>query len=204
MHQTRSQVSKKLPLPRKGTKFVARALSHVDNSVPVVIAIRDMLKLARTAKEVRVMIQEKTLKINGRDVKDANQSIQLFNIFQADKQYILSLTENGKFFFEESSAKERACKVMNKRTFRGKKFQLNLYDGTNILTTDKINVNDTVYLDFNGKITKHVPMEKGKTCFVITGKQIGKKGKIEEVNDKVKLKFHDTSAILEKKGVIVL
>ena len=64
MYQTRSEAIKRLPIPRKGTKYVARALMHKKNSVPVVIAVRDMLKLAKTAKEVKKTIREKMIKIN--------------------------------------------------------------------------------------------------------------------------------------------
>ena len=31
MHQTRSKANKNLPIPRKGTKYVARQLSHVNS-----------------------------------------------------------------------------------------------------------------------------------------------------------------------------
>jgi ribosomal protein S4E len=53
MHQTRQQATTRLPITRKGTKYVARASSDLENSVPVVIAMRDILKLAKTKREVR-------------------------------------------------------------------------------------------------------------------------------------------------------
>ena len=81
MHLIREEVTKKIPIKRKGTKYVARAASHVTNSVPVVIAVRDMLHFARTSAEVKHMIHTKLLKINGRLVRDLNESIKLFNIF---------------------------------------------------------------------------------------------------------------------------
>jgi len=36
-----------LPIPRTGTKYVVRAASYVGEGVPVVVAIRDMLQLAK-------------------------------------------------------------------------------------------------------------------------------------------------------------
>lgn len=209
MHQTRAEVTKKILIARKGTKYVARALSHLQNSVPAVIAVRDMLKLARTAKEVRYMLNKKLLKINGREIKDYRASIKLFNIFEAGKTYILTLTSHGKFVLEETKAKERPCKVLNKKVLNGSKIQLNLHDGTNVLISDKdkIQTNDTVYLDFANKIKKHVSFEKGKDCIVIAGKFLGAKGKIETTEGnkvKVKLKEKNIETNLEKKGVIVL
>jgi len=180
MHQKRQTVVTKLPIQRKGTKFVARALCHPRNSVPVVIAMRDMLKLARTTKEVKKMINDGLLKINGKPVKDHRDSIRLFNILEAGKTYKLTLLPTHRFTLEEiKNTKERLCKVIDKKLTKGNKIQLNLYDGSNVLTKDKINVCDSVYLDFSGKITKHVPMEKGKSGFVISGKYAGLSGKIQ-------------------------
>ena len=103
MYQSRQTVSKRIPIRRKGSKYVARALSNLKESVPVVIAVRDMLKLARTSKEVKKMINSKLLKINGKPVKDHRESIRLFNLFEAGKVYRLSILPTGKFTFEEVS-----------------------------------------------------------------------------------------------------
>ena len=207
MHQTRSQLNKKIPVERKGTKYIARASSHINSSVSTVMAVRDMLKLARTASEVKLMIHQKLLKINGKEVKDYRESIKLFNIFEAGKLYVLTFTPNGKFTFEETKSKDRVSKVINKKILPGKKIQLNLYDGSNVLANDKINVEDTVYLDFDGKIKKHVAFEKGKECIVINGKYLGNKGKIDAVENgkaKVNLSALKVSAELDKGGIVVI
>ena len=189
----------KIPIPRKGTKFVARALSHHRNSVPVVIAIRDMLKLARTTKEVKKMIQSKLLKINGKQVIDHRESIRLFNILEAGKLYELTLLPTKRFVLKEIKKKnERLCKVIGKKLIKGNKVQLNLYDGSNVLTKNKIKIGDSVYLDFSGKITNHVPLEKGKKVFVISGKNMGHEGKIDSIKDKkLSIKFKDKEGLDE-------
>lgn len=205
MHQTRAQVTKKIPIPRKGTKYVARALSNLDNSVPVVVAVRDMLKLARTSKEVKEMIKEKVLKLNGREIKDERESIKLFNVLQADKTYVLTFSPIGKFTFEEIKSKERLAKVIGKKILSGKKTQINLHDGTNILSNEKIKIGDSVYIDSNNKIAKHVSLEKGKECFVISGKYVGKKGKIHSLeNDFADVHLEGNSVKIEKGRLAVL
>ena len=206
MHLTRSDAIKALPIPRKGTKYVARASSHLHDSVPVVIAVRDMLKLARTANEVKKMIQQKILKINGRSVKDYRESILLFNIFEADKTYELSILPTKKFFFKESGKKEsRLCKVVGKSIVRKGLTQINLHDGSNILTKDKINVGDSVYLDFNGKIKKHITLDKDKEAFVFSGKYAGQQIKITDVEgNKIKVKMKGDTAELEESCMAVV
>lgn len=207
MYQTRSEVSRKLPIPRKGTKYVARARSHIQDSVPIVVALRDMLKLARTSREVKKMINKKLLKINGTEVKDHRDSIKLFNILHADKDYLLTLKSTGRFALEETKEKNRACRIINKKVLKGKSVQLNLHDGSNILSDDKVKVYDTVYLDFNGKISKHVSFEKGSECIVLSGKYLGHKGKITSITDgKVKVTIKDTedTPILKKESIMIL
>jgi small subunit ribosomal protein S4e len=205
MHQTRAQTTTKIPIPRKGTKFVARSFGDLQNSVPVVVAVRDMLKLAQTSAEVKKMINKKSLKINGKEVKDARDSIRLFNVLEADKTYVLTLTDNGRFALEESKSKDRMCKVINKTILRGKITQLNLHDGSNVISKDKVAVQDTLYLGLDGKISKHVSLEKGKECFVISGKYLGKKGKIESVeNGTAKVKIGEYSLELEKRRILAL
>lgn len=208
MHQTRNQVTKKIPIERKGTKYVARALGSLDNSVPAVIAVRDMLHLAKTTKEVKEMIKNKALKINGREVKDHRESIYLFNLFEADKIYNLTLLPTGRFVLEESKHKnERICKVIGKKNVSGNRIQINCHDGSNILSKEKIKNSDTIYLDNSGKITKVVSLEKGKDCFVISGKYAGQKGKVNSLDDgKITVHLHDSknSVSLDKKGVVAL
>ncbi|MEK6844320.1 MAG: KOW motif-containing protein [Nanoarchaeota archaeon] len=206
MHLKRQRATTKLPIPRKGTKFVARALSNYDNSVPVVIALRDMLKLARTANEVKKMINQKILKINGRVVRDYRESISIFNILEAGKTYSLSLLNTGKFVLEEAKHKNmRLCKVIDKKILKNKVVQLNLHDGSNVISKENIAVGDSVYLDFEGKIKKHVSLQKGKEAFIISGKYIGLKGKIESIEGKkvnILVEKLDKSVNLEKEIIV--
>ena len=145
MHLTRQQITTKLPISRKGTKYIARAASHQDESVSTLLAVRDMLKLARTAKEVRKMVQEKMLKINGKAVMDLHESIKLFNLFEAGKVYRLSLLPTKKFTFEEISTKDAT------KELAGSNCTINL---------GKINPKELVknerYLEYNSRIVKMV------------------------------------------------
>lgn len=205
MHQTRKESSTKYPIPSKGTKYIARASASLDNSVPVLIAVRDILKLASTTKEVQKMLNQKLIKINGRVVRDLHESINLFSIFEADKIYRLTLLPTGKFSFEETKNKERLCKIIGKTILPGNKVQLNLHDGSNVISKEKVAVEDSLYLDFSGKIKSSAVLEKGKKAFIIAGKYIGQEGKIESVEDKkVSIKFDSVSTELPAREVVAL
>ncbi|MBS3091741.1 KOW motif-containing protein [Candidatus Pacearchaeota archaeon] len=205
MHQTRKEVIWKIPIERKGNKYVARALSNIPESIPVVIAIRDVLKLAKTAKEVKAMIHNKLLKLNGRFVRDINESINLFNIIEADKKYVLFLLPTGRFTFKETKDNERLCKVISRTLLPKGKIQLNMHDGTNVIGSKDIKVGDSVYLDFSGKIKSHVSFGKGKSCIVMSGKYEGLSGKITSIKDsKALIKLNDEESELPISSVIVL
>ncbi len=206
MHQTRQEVITKIPIQRKGTKYVARAISNIKNSVPVVVAVRDMLKLARTSTEVKKMINKKLLKINWRQVKDLRESIQLFNLFEADKPYILTLLPTGRFTLQATKDKNRrVCKVINKTLIKNNKIQLNLHDGTNIISKEKIGVGDSLYLDLSGKIKEHIPLENKKEVLIIKGKYLGLNGKISAIEkNQISIQINDKKTTIDKSQVIVL
>ena len=207
MHLKRQAVTMKLPIPRKGTTYIARASSNIDNSVSVLSAVRDMLKLARTLREVKYLIHSKLLKLNGRHVRDYRESIKLFNILEADKPYMLTILQTGRFSLQEVKDREkRPCKVINKKILNGDKIQINLHDGTNISSKDKIYIGDTVYLNKEGKVVDHIKFEKGKNVFVISGKYQGLKGKIDSIDkSKVSVSILGKNSItLSKRQVIAL
>jgi len=200
MHLKRSHLSRKLPLPKKGTKYIARANSNSREGLPVVVAVRDMLKLAKTSKEVQFMINNKLLKINGRVVKDVKESLVLFNIFEADKSYELGILPTGRYFFEETKAKTRVCKVSGITNLKNKKVQINLHDGTNVLISpkEKVKIGDSVEIDFGGKLGKVLSLEKGKKVTIVSGKNVGLRGKIQEIDkNKVKIKFDEIEKEVE-------
>ncbi len=203
MHLNRTELTRKIPVPRKGTKYVARALSHVDESVPVVVAVRDILGFAKNAREVKIMIQDKMIKINGRPVKDYRESVKLFNILEAGKKYVLTVKPTGRFSFEETKDDSRVAKVINKKILKNNKIQINLHDGSNAIYSKKIKVGDSVRLDKDNKITEVMPLEKGKKVFVFSGKNLGRSGKVKEIdNRKVKVEMEDKEAELDESHLI--
>src|SRR5262249_50742257 len=150
------QLTRKIPLPRKGKKYVVRGVGHFAIGVPVLIAVRDMLHLANTTREVKHMIHEKLIKINGKLVRDIKETIKLFNILEVGKSFKLSILPTGRFTFEETKANMALYKVTNRKMVKDKKIQLNLHDGTNILLPEKekISVGDSLELDFQRKLKK--------------------------------------------------
>jgi small subunit ribosomal protein S4e len=206
MHQTRQETTTRIPIKRKGTKYVARALINPNNAVPVLVAIRDMLKLARTAREVNELRKDKLIKINGRTVIDSRESIQLFSsLTVGDKSYRLSLLATNKFFFDDAKdASKRVCKIIGKRLVNGGQVQYSLHDGSSIVGKADMAVNDSVYLDNSQKMLKHVALDTGATVFITSGRYVGLTGKVTGRKDstKVIVKIDEQEATLPASNVV--
>ena len=191
MYTKRNKAPKNWPIPRKGTKFVAVPTHNQKTSIPLVIVAREMLKVVQTAKELKKLINEKQIKINGKDVKSINYPINLFDTLSlkdSKKHYRAILSSTKKFSFIEVPEKEtltKTYKIIGKKILPGKKVQLNLMEGFNVITTEKAKVGDSVILSFkDNKIQKVIPIEKGKNVYVFAGKHIGNKGKVNEIISK--------------------
>lgn len=191
MHLNRKNIGKFWSVPRKGTKYVAIATYNKSISTPLVVVLRDILKIVRNKRELQRLINEKKIKINSKEVKDTNHPICLFDIItlaDVKKNYKATFSENKKMIFEEVSGKDsetKIFKVLNKKMLPEKKTQLNLMHGKNIISKEKVNTGDSILLNLKeNAIIKIITMEKGKKAFVMEGKHAGETGKIDNIMER--------------------
>ena len=187
-HLKRQGIGKFWPIKRKGTTYLAVATHNQKESIPLVVVLRDVLKIIRNKKELQRILNEKQVLINQKEIRETNYPIGIFDkisLISAKKYYTARLSENKKMIFEEISAKDaetRTYRVMDKKILRGKKTQVNLGQGKNILSDEKVNIGDSMILNLkDDKIKKVIPMEKGKNGYVIHGKHAGISGNIEDI-----------------------
>jgi len=210
----RQKVPKNWPIERKGTAYIVRPNANISNGIPILVVLRDMLKLAQNRKEVKKAIHVKDLLLNGSPVKDEKNSILLFDtltIVPSNESYRLSLSEKGKFQIEKINAGEethKVAKVINKKILKGKKTQLNLSDGRNFLSDIECNINDSVLIDLNKKkIEKCLPLKEKADVLVFAGKHAGKKAninKIDQVRKMAELTFEDKKINALIKQLIII
>jgi small subunit ribosomal protein S4e len=193
-HLKRQEVPKSWPIERKGTKYVVRANFGFEKGVPILIALRDMLKIAKDRREVEKALIAKNILSNNKVVIDEKNGLMLFDtltIVPSKKSYRLNINENGKFKLDEikeSEANKKISKIIDKKTLKGKVTQINLIDGRNFLSKSECNVGDSVVINFNEKkIEKILPLKKGVNATIFSGKHIGKTGIIENIEEKRKM-----------------
>lgn len=213
-HLKRQKVPKNWPIPRKGTAYVVRPSFGMHHGLPILIVLRNLLKVVENRKEVKRAIHEKNILLNGKIVKDERQGVMLYDIITivpSKQSYRLDLKENGKFDIKEISEKEagkKVTKIIGKKVLKEKKVQLNLIDGRNFLSDIKCSINDSVVMDVKeNKIEKCLPLENKAKIIVFAGKHAGKKGYIEKLDlerkmAKVKSDRKDINVLIKQLMVV--
>ena len=193
MHLKRQKVPKNWPVYRKGTKYLVRPNSDLKSGIPLLVILRDMLKLAQNRKEVRRAIFMKDILVNGKNARDEKMPLNLFDtisILPMKKSYRVDLSNTGRFDLKEISEKEserKPIKLVNKRILNGKMIQLNLLGGRNILSKEKCSINDSILVNFKeNKIEKILPFKEGAKAIVFMGKHSGKIGYIKDIHKEKK------------------
>lgn len=191
-HLKRQKVPKEWPTKRKGSAFVIKPTSK--KGIPCLVVLRDLLKIAKTRKEVKKAIHNKLLLLNNKLIRDEKIAMSLFDtlsILPSKKYYKITLSKYGKFALEEikeEEANKKIVKITNKKTLKGKKTQLNFLDGQNIISDLKCSVNDSLIINFKEKkIEKILPLKEKANVIIFAGKHAGEKGQIEEIDKKKKI-----------------
>jgi small subunit ribosomal protein S4e len=193
-HLKRQNIPKNWPVARKGTTFVVRPNFEKDKGLPVLIILRDMLKIAKNRKEVKKALYSQNILVNGKVAREEKNGAVLFDtitIVPSKKNYKVIIDEKGKFALEEikeSEINKKIAKIINKRTLKGKKVQLNFSDGRNLLYSQKCSVGDSALINLKEKkIEKIMPIKEKTNVLIYSGKHAGKKGIIEKIEKENKM-----------------
>jgi len=210
MYQKRISMPRSWPLPRKGKKYIIMPKTNykLEYSIPLVVLIRDILKLANNSNETKKIIKSGEIEVNNQTIKDEKSAAGLFDIItikKINKSYIVLLTNKGKLFLKETKDKIKISKVIGKKILNKGKTQINLFGGQNLITKDKINVNDSLLFDLDKKKTKILALEKNCEVFIIAGRDRGAKAKVHEVKqNKVLIKIEGKQSEIPTKNVVVV
>lgn len=203
MHLKREASPKSWPVERKGTKYLVRPNYNIEKGVPILIVIRDMLKFADNRREVKKALNSKQVLLNKKVVFNDKENALLFDVVtlipkkesnMPEKNYRVFINRNKKFDLEEISGGQsghKTAKVVDKKTLKGGKTQINLSDGRNFISDMKCNANDSVLLNLKDKkIEKCIPLKTDSKAVVFAGKHAGETGTITEIDrDKNRVKL---------------
>jgi len=162
-----------------------------DRSMPLLLIVRDMLKLADNSRETKRILNEGNVEVNGRVRKDHKFPVgilDILSILAIKANYMMLLDKRGKLSLVEigeEEASKKLCRVDGKRVIKEGKVQLNLHDGGNVLPGElgeEIKTHDSVMISLeSNKILQHFAYKEGSKVMVIGGKHSAQTGEIEEI-----------------------
>lgn len=175
------------PLARKGSTYVAKPLPgrQLGRGMPLSLIVKH-LGFAKTTKEVKFILNAGRIKVNNKVMKEKSFPIGLFDVvsFPSIKKNFRMLFKNKKLFLhviDDKEAMVKPAKVIGKTYLKGKKLQINLDDGRNLLSGD-YKVGDTLVIDLEkNSVSSHLKFEKGSLAYILGGKYIGSVAKVIEL-----------------------
>jgi small subunit ribosomal protein S4e len=181
-------------ISKKNFKWIVRPLpgAHpLKEGIPLLVIFRDILGYAHTMREVKKILSNDEIYIDGKRRKELKFIVGLMDILFIPKTkegYRLLFTKRGSLALvpiDENELGYKLCKITGKRLV-AKRFQLNLFDGRNILLDKaEYKVGDTLLLEVPSmKIKESFAMEKGSQIYLTGGKHIGEIGVLQEMNEK--------------------
>jgi len=163
-----------------------RAGAHTkEASVSLGIAIRNFTPLAKTLKEVKKILNNGDIKVNGRVRKDYGFGIGLFDVISIEKQkafYRVLIDNKGRIILTEmkKESNEKLSRVESKIS-TAKGIQLTTNDGMIFIGTDA-KVGDTLRVSVpENKVKEIFAMEKGVVVYITKGAHCAEQGKIAEI-----------------------
>jgi len=160
-------------------------------SMPLLLLVRDMLKLADNSREAKRILNEGNVVVNGKVRKEHKFPIGIFDILsvpQLKAHYMVLLDKKSKLSLieiDEEAASRKLCRVDGGTMIKAGKRQLNLHDGWNILPgerSEEIKTHDSLLISVpENEILQHFAYEAGNKAVVIGGKHSSETGEIEEI-----------------------
>jgi small subunit ribosomal protein S4e len=154
--------------------------------LPLLLVLRNRLKYALTGKEVKQILMQRLVKVDGKVRTDTTYPSGFMDVIELDKTdeyFRLVYDTKGRFVVHRISKEEasyKLCKVRRLQAGKGGIPYIATHDGRTIRYPDpEIKVNDTVMLDIEtGKVKDFVKFDVGNLAMVTGGHNNGRVGTI--------------------------
>ncbi|MBN2368543.1 30S ribosomal protein S4e [Candidatus Woesearchaeota archaeon] len=181
------------PVKRKESKFTVRPKpgKSFELSIPVVLIFKNMLKYCKTTKELKGILRDKEVFIDGKRCKNPRALVGLMDVLSiplTEEYYRLVLTKSKRLDLVKISKEEagfKISKIIGKTILKKGIIQLNLSDSRNIrIKSGKHSVGDSVMIKLPSQdIKESFSLEKGRYAFLIKGSHAGEHGSIEKLSE---------------------
>lgn len=189
------------PIHRKETTWTVKPSPgphSLENCLPLALILRDVLGFAATRKEAKAIVSQGKVYVDGKVRREDDFPVGLMDVIaipSINKFFRMLPSEKGLILntIGQEEAVFKLCRIENKKTLKNGHVQLNLHDGSNLLVkvADPKNPQEDVYETLDSvkislperQILEHVKMKKNDFAVIIGGKNVGKHGKILEIEE---------------------
>ncbi|MEA3324122.1 MAG: 30S ribosomal protein S4e [Euryarchaeota archaeon] len=189
-HQKRLSMPKTWNIQRKAHKWAVKASPGPHSglkSIPLLLVIRDVMKLANSSREAKKILHDGNILVDGVVRRDSKFPVGVFDVIaipKIDLSYRVFLDEKQRLSLRKvSDPAVKLCKITDKTIVKGGNTQLNLHDGSNIISDEySYHSSDSVILSLpERKVVKHITYKPGSLALVIGGAHSGELATIEGV-----------------------
>lgn len=157
--------------------------------LPLQIVLRNRLKYALTGREVRMILRQNLVKVDGRARASPKYPAGFMDVIEIPKtgdRMRVMYDSKGRFELVkvgEQEASTKLCRVDNVYTTSGRTPMLTTHDGRRIRYPDpKIARGDTISVDLKtGKVTEILKSRPGKVAMIVGGSNRGLVGEIVSI-----------------------
>jgi len=162
-------------------------------SAPLGVILRDVLKFADNAREVKYILTNKVVCVNSNRIKNSRFPVGIFDVLElkdSGKSYRVFYDSKGYINLKELEKgykKVRYSIISKKTVLKKNRIQVSLDNGYNFLfdvkdAKGKYNLRDGAVFDYEKKkVVDIIPFAKGTTVYIIAGPHISKSGTIKEI-----------------------
>ena len=161
-----------------------------DMSVPMTFILRDYLGYAKNVHEVKKILHEGLVLVNGKAQKDYRYRVGVMDIVEiprTEEFYRVLPNYKGNLILHPISKEEKEkklYKIKNVTLLKGGKYQLNFHDGNNIVSEQKYDTYNSVIVDMStNAVVQDIPLKEGSLVYIVSGKNVSKVGRIVEIRE---------------------
>ncbi len=192
-HMKRYTMPRSWSIPKKTNTWAVNPSPgphQKEASIPLMIALRDILKVGETSSEVRKVLSRRDVLVDRRSRMDHRFPVGLMDVLTLPKlkaNYRVLLSPRGKIVLKSIGDQEstwKLARIMDKSIQKGGKVQLNLHDGRNILVDkDEFKAGDVIKISLpDQKVIARYPMQEESLAMLTGGAHVGSICRIKKIN----------------------
>ncbi|MFH1771057.1 MAG: 30S ribosomal protein S4e [archaeon] len=202
-------------IKRKNVKYVTRphpGAHLMELSMPLNLVFKNLLQTVKTNKEVKKILHEQEILVDGKPRKDHKYSMGLLDVLSITKtkeNFVMLINEQNKLSLQPIDKKDsthKISKITGKKCLKKGAIQLKTLDGRVIVVKkDNFKTGDSVLLSLpKQEVEETLKFEKGATILLFKGKYAGAIATISEIKDKILVFKKDSKEFETKKEYAIV